>query len=164
MVKFFLRFFVVVLIVAISTIIFLSFFGIETDKLDGLIKSKANEVNRYVKLEFKKTKIVVRHQKKKIKYNSKSLILKLVRLQNKLQPKFKFRINFGLEKVVQGFFQKIADKVYEYKFIKAEEKRRLNEEVVRRIRDEQIFLKEKEKSLEEESERILEEEENRRFK
>jgi len=48
--KFFLRFFLIVLIVAVSAIIFLSFFGIETDKFDGLIKSKANEVNRYVKL------------------------------------------------------------------------------------------------------------------
>ena len=55
--KFFLRFFLIILIVAVSAIIFLSFFGIETDKLDELIKSKANEVNRYVKLEFKKTKI-----------------------------------------------------------------------------------------------------------
>ena len=55
--KFFLRFFLIILIVAVSVIIFLSFFGIETDKLDELIKSKANEVNRYVKLEFQKTKI-----------------------------------------------------------------------------------------------------------
>ena len=55
--KFFLRFFLVVLIIAASTIIFLSYFGIETDKFDGLIQSKANEVNRYVKLEFKKIKI-----------------------------------------------------------------------------------------------------------
>lgn len=55
--KFFLRFLLIVLIVAVSSIIFLSYFGIETDKFDGLIKSKANEVNRYVKLEFQKTKI-----------------------------------------------------------------------------------------------------------
>ena len=55
--KFFLRFFLIVLIVVVSAIIFLSYFGIETDKFDGLIKSKANEVNRYVKLGFQKTKI-----------------------------------------------------------------------------------------------------------
>ena len=55
--KFFLRFFLIVLIVAIFVIIFLSYFGIETDKFNGLIQSKANEVNRYVKLEFHKTKI-----------------------------------------------------------------------------------------------------------
>ena len=55
--KFFFRFFLIVLIIAVSAIIFLSYVGIETDKFDGLIKSKANEVNRHVKLEFKKTKI-----------------------------------------------------------------------------------------------------------
>ena len=41
----------------VSATIFLSYFGIETDKFNGLIQSKANEVNRYVKLEFHKTKI-----------------------------------------------------------------------------------------------------------
>ena len=55
--KFFLRFFLIVLIVAISAIIFLSYFGIETDKFDGIIKSKANEVNRYITIGFQKTKI-----------------------------------------------------------------------------------------------------------
>ena len=55
--KFFLRFFLIVLIVAVSAIIFLSFFGIETNKFDALIKEKANQVNQNVKLEFNKTKI-----------------------------------------------------------------------------------------------------------
>ena len=55
--KFFLRFFVILLIVVVSAIIFLTYFGLETDRFDGLIKGKANEVNRYVKLEFQKTKI-----------------------------------------------------------------------------------------------------------
>ena len=50
----------------------------------------------------------------------------MVRLQNKfkLNLKFKFRFNFNLEKFIQGFFQKIADKIEEYKIIKEEEKRR----------------------------------------
>ena len=55
--KFFLRFFLFILIIGIFAIIFLSYFGLETDKFDDLIKNKANEVNRYVKLEFKETKI-----------------------------------------------------------------------------------------------------------
>ena len=55
-----------------------------------------------------------------------SFILKIVRLQDKLKPKFKFRFNFSLEKVIQSFFQKIADKIDEYKYIQAEEKRRTN--------------------------------------
>ena len=87
--KFFLRFFLIILIVAVSAIIFLSFFGIETDKLDGLIKSKANEVNRYVKLEFKKTKIhlnpaelnlVVKLQDPKILVKDNEIILSKIDL------------------------------------------------------------------------------------
>ena len=64
--KFFLRFFLIVLIVVVSATIFLSYFGIETDKFDSLIKSKANEVNRYVKLGFQKTKIYINPTKRLI--------------------------------------------------------------------------------------------------
>ena len=55
--KFLLRFFLLILITIIIAIIFLTYFGLETNKLDSLIKNKANEVNQYVKLDFKKTKI-----------------------------------------------------------------------------------------------------------
>ena len=55
--KFFFKFFTFILITIISIVIYLSFFGIETDRFDGLIKSKVNEVNQHVKLEFNKTKI-----------------------------------------------------------------------------------------------------------
>ena len=55
--RFLLKFFLTLLILAVFSIIFLSYFGLETDKFDDLIKGKANEVNKYVKLEFQKTKI-----------------------------------------------------------------------------------------------------------
>jgi len=55
--KFFLRFFFSLLITIFLFIIFLSYFGITTDKFDSTIKNKANEVNQNVKLEFQKTKI-----------------------------------------------------------------------------------------------------------
>ena len=82
--KFFLRFFLIVLIVSISAIIFLSYFVIETDKFDGLIKSKANEVNRYITIGFQKTKIhlnptklnlVVKLQNPKILVKNNEIIL-----------------------------------------------------------------------------------------
>jgi len=57
MYKFFLRFLLLLLIIFISSVVYLSYFGIDTDKFDELIKNKANEVNKYVKLEFEKTKI-----------------------------------------------------------------------------------------------------------
>ena len=55
--KFFLRFFLLILIILASTVIFLSYFGLETDRFDKLIKNKANTINRYVQLDFNKTKI-----------------------------------------------------------------------------------------------------------
>ena len=61
-------------------LIYLSYFGINTDKFDDLIKNKANEVNQHVKLEFQKTKIHL---------NLKELDL-VVRLQN---PKILIRSN-----------------------------------------------------------------------
>tara|TARA_Y100000590_G_scaffold375534_1_gene440512 strand:+ start:3776 stop:6019 length:2244 start_codon:yes stop_codon:yes gene_type:complete len=70
--KFFSRFFLLLLISIISLIIYLSYFGISTDKFDDIIKNRANEVNRYIKLEFQKTKIHL---------NLKELNL-VVRLQN----------------------------------------------------------------------------------
>ena len=78
--KFFLRLFVLLLITIVSSTIYLSYFGINTDKFDDLIKTKANEVNRHVKLEFQKTKIHL---------NPKELNL-IVRLQN---PKILIRGN-----------------------------------------------------------------------
>ena len=57
MVKFFLRIFLLLLIIITSLIIYLSYFGVKTDKFDDLIKNKVNKVNQYVKLEFQKTKI-----------------------------------------------------------------------------------------------------------
>ena len=55
--KLFLRLFLLVFVIALSFIIYISYFGIETDKFDSLIKEKANEAHKYVKLDFKKTKI-----------------------------------------------------------------------------------------------------------
>ena len=72
MAKFFAKSFFLFLVVLFSVIIFLSYFGIETDKFDNLIKNKTNEVNKYVKLDFQKTKIYL---------NPKELKL-VVKLQN----------------------------------------------------------------------------------
>ena len=108
--KFFLKFFLIVLIIAVSTIIFLSYFGIETDKFDGLIKNKANEINRYVKLGFQKTKIhinptklnlVVKLQNPKILVKDKEIILS--KLDLSLSLRSFFTSNFLLERADVAF-------------------------------------------------------------
>ena len=55
--KFFLKIFIILIVIFFSFTLYLGFFGIETNKFDALIKEKANEVNENVKLEFNKTKI-----------------------------------------------------------------------------------------------------------
>ena len=93
-------------------------------------KSKIKKLSKRRLIKNKKIKSKKKIKKKyslkpiKINYSSKSTILKIVRFQDKLTSKFKFKINFSLERMIQGFFQKIDDKIQEYKFIRAEEKRR----------------------------------------
>ena len=57
MIKFLSRFLILFLIIIFFSAIYLSYFGIETNRFDALIKDKTNEVNQDVKLEFNKTKI-----------------------------------------------------------------------------------------------------------
>ena len=55
--KFFLKLFSLIFLITIFLLVFLSYFGLETDRFDTLIKNKANSVNKNVRLEFNKTKI-----------------------------------------------------------------------------------------------------------
>ncbi len=57
MIKFISRFTAILLTTLVSLIIYTSYFGINTDKFDSLIKNKANSVNQHIQLEFNKTKI-----------------------------------------------------------------------------------------------------------
>jgi len=133
-------------------------------KKKSKIKKNKNKSLKYpIKIKNKKRK-KKKYKKRpiKIKYNSKSLILKIIRLQDKLIPKFKFRFSFSPEKIIQIFFQKIAGKLDEYKFIKAEEKRRKQIEENNRMQKEKVAaekeykLKEKQK-LEEKRKELQEE-------
>ena len=72
MVRFLLRFFIIFFAAIVISTIYLSYFGLETDKFNKLIKDKTNEVNQYIKLEFNQTKIYL---------NPKELNL-LVKLQS----------------------------------------------------------------------------------
>ncbi len=110
--KFFFRFFILILISATSVIIYLNFFGIETDRFDSLIKSKANEVNQYVKLEFNKTKIhlnlkelnlAVKLQNPKILAKDKEIILSKTDLY--LPLKSFITSDFLLQRVEVAFFK-----------------------------------------------------------
>ena len=55
--KFLIRFFFLLLTSLVLLVIYLNYFGIKTNKFDQIIKSKANTINQYVKIDFEKTKI-----------------------------------------------------------------------------------------------------------
>ena len=84
MLKFIKRLFFLLLTCIIVIIIYLSYFGLKTDKFNNLIKDEANKINRFVKLGFKETKIylnlkelnlVVKLQNPKILVKSNEIIL-----------------------------------------------------------------------------------------
>jgi len=112
MAKFFLRFFFLLLIITTSSIIYLSYFGFKTDKFDGFIKSKANKVSQYVKLEFQNTKIylnpaqlnfIVKLQNPKILIKNNQITLS--KLDLFLSLKSLFTSDFLLKKAEVAFIR-----------------------------------------------------------
>ena len=108
--KFFLRFLFLLLIFTVSSLIFLSYFGIQTEKFNDLIKDKANQVNQYAKLNFENTKIylrpsalnlVVKLKKPKILIANNEI--KLSKLDLFLSLKSFFDSNFIIEKAEIAF-------------------------------------------------------------
>jgi len=131
-------------------------------------KKKIKKKNLIKKIKLSKNKIYKSKPKK-------SFILNVIRFQQKFKPKFKIKIDiFNLDRVIQSFFQKIDDKIQEFKKIRSEEKQRIKvEEFERQEREkreaeekkeahENIILKLKEKELKEEKK--LEKERNKELK
>ena len=90
---------------------------------------KKKKVNNYKKIK----KVSISKGKKK-----ENFILKLINFQNSLKPQFKFNLNFNFEKYIQGFFDKIANTIDQYKIIKKDEARRIKLEKQEKERLEKI--------------------------
>ena len=98
-------------------------------KLIKRSKKVKTKTKKFSKTKFKKIK---KSKKKKIKSNKysfkikkiqkESIILKLVKLQLSLKPQLNFKINFSLEKHIQGFFDKISETISSYKILKKTKK------------------------------------------
>ncbi len=110
--KFFLRFFLIILIIIVSVVLFLTYFGLETDRFDNLIKNETNEINQNIKLEFQKTKIhlnptklnlVVKLQKPKILLKNNEIDLS--KLDLFLSLKSFFSSDFLLKKAEVAFIK-----------------------------------------------------------
>jgi len=126
-------------------------------KIKSFKKSKKNLQKR--KKKFKKRNKAIKNKKRKKlkkiinpskpkKNKDESLILKLVRLQLSLKPQFNFKINFSLEKYIQGFFDKISETISNYKILKIDEKRRLRLEKIENERLEKIEIEKRKREEE----------------
>ena len=122
-------------------------------KQKKILKVKKNINNQ------KKISKNIKTNKKKQKVNTKkkvTLISRVVTLQHSLKPEFNFKINFSLEKYIQAFFDSIANRIFEYKILKAEEKRKRKLEVIEKKEKEKLQIQ-KQKVKEEEEQTKLKE-------
>ncbi len=136
-------------------------------KKNNIIKSKKttrlSKLNRKIKKRRTRVKPKkIKHRKKrKIKYikniistpkKGDSLILKTIRIQETLKSKFTFKFNINLlaiDKAIAKFFQKIDQKIIEYREIKAEERRRIKLEKLEIAQQQKILLQKQKKEDEE---------------
>ena len=111
--------------------------SIRKKPIKKLINQKGFKVKRKLKFIKKKIKNIKRKQRK-IPRTSKNAILKIIRFQDKLKPKFNFNFFETVKKFIEGFFQKISDSIEDYNVIKEEERRRKKLEEIQRIEKERI--------------------------
>ena len=113
---------------------------------------KANKVSKFRSKRFKKRKLRnFKKNKQLIKVNkvqNKGFVYKLVKIQLSLKSKFNLKLNFSLEKYIQGFFDKISETISSYKILKADEKKRIKIEKIERERAKKIEIEEQKKQEE----------------
>ncbi len=118
-------------------------------KTIGKIKKRHKKSNK-IRTKKKRTKKLKKNNDfiniKKAKKDS--FALKLVKLQLSLKPEFNLKINFSLEKYIQGFFDKISETISNYRILKHDEKRRLRLEKIEGERKEKIAIENKKKEEE----------------
>jgi len=108
--KLFFKFFLFLLLILSSIIIFLSYVGYETDKFNLLIKNKSNKLNNYVKIEFNKTRtyLSIRNLELLVKLQNPKILIKnkeinLAKLNFSLSLKSFYTPEFILKKANIGF-------------------------------------------------------------
>jgi hypothetical protein len=81
-----------------------------------------------------KSKIKKKRKKTRIDSRTKQAILAVLRIQDK----FKFNLNFNLDKFLLGFFQSIANTIDNFKIILAEEKERKKQSKIKLMESEKV--------------------------
>jgi len=96
-------------------------------KNSSKLKNKTKVKNKLKKNKVKSYKKIKKSITVKVKKED-SFILKLINFQNSLKPEFKIKLNLNFEKYIQGFFDKIANTIDQYRVIKKDEARRIKVE------------------------------------
>ena len=110
---------------------------IKKKPIKKLTNRKGFKVKRKLKFIKKNIKNIKKKQRK-IPRTSKNVILKIIRFQDKLKPKFNFNFFESTKKFIKGFFQKITDTIEDYNIIKEEERKRKKLEEIQSIEKERI--------------------------
>ena len=116
-------------------------------KKSNKTKTKTKKIKKRKRRKIKHVKNIISTQKK-----SESLILKTIRIQETLKSNFTFKFNINLlaiDKAIAKFFQKIDQKIVEYREIKAEEKRRIKLEKLEIAQKQKLLLQKQKKEDEE---------------
>ena len=111
-------------------------------------KKNKKKIKKRHKSKIKSKKIIL---KKSIKKKSDNFISKTVRLEESIKSKFnfKFKIDFlAVDRFIAKFFQKIEDKIQEFKSLRSEEKRRLKLEAIENAEKEKLELENEKKEEE----------------
>ncbi len=111
--------------------------SIRKKPIKKLINQKDFKVKRKLKFIKKNIKNIKKKQRK-IPRTFKNVILKIIRFQDKLKPKFNFNFFESTKKFIKGFFQKITDTIEDYNIIKEEERKRKKLEEIQSIEKERI--------------------------
>ena len=137
------------------------------------VSKKRTKKRSNKKILTKKNKLT--KKKSYINKSKDNFALKIIRFQEKLKPNIKINLDFfKIDRAIQGFFQKIENKIQEFKKLRLEEKQRIKIENFERQErekreaqenkeaEENLILKLKEKELKEEKK--LEKERNKDLK
>ena len=82
---------------------------ISKKKIKKKVKKKLTKKNKFSKKKFYKNK------------TKDNFVIKIIRFQEKLKPNIKLNIDFfKIDRVIQGFFQKIENKIQEFKKLRSE--------------------------------------------
>ena len=83
-------------------------------------------------------KVKIKQKSIKVTYNKKKnlLLIKFIKFQEEFLQKFRFKLNFSLDKKIQSFFDAIDEKIQAYKAIRIEEKAKIKIKELERLEKE----------------------------